>query len=63
MMQPVREGVREQKGTALWNTKVSEAKGVSVAQHLSEGCSQESTARLVDVDISLVQRLNGVLGK
>lgn len=53
----------ERKGTALWNTKVSEAKAVSVAEHLSEGCSQESTARLVKVDISVVQRLNGVIGK
>ncbi|KKK68810.1 hypothetical protein LCGC14_2940330, partial [marine sediment metagenome] len=40
-----------------------EAKAVSVAEHLSEGCSQKSTARLVDVDISVVQRLNGVIGK
>ena len=53
----------ERKGSALWNTKVSEAKAVSVAEHLSEGCSQESTARLVKVDISVVQRLNGVIGK
>ena len=53
----------ERKGSALWNTKVSEAKAVSVAEHLSEGCSQESTARLVNVDISVVQRLNGVIGK
>ena len=53
----------ERKGTALWNTKVSETKAVSVAEHLSEGCSQESTARLVKVDISVVQRLNGVIGK
>jgi transposase-like protein len=51
------------KGTALWNTKVSEAKAVSVAEHLSDGCSQESTARLVDVDSSGVQRLQDVLGK
>jgi IS1 family transposase len=53
----------ERKGTALWNTKVREVKAVSVAEHLSEGCSQESTARLVDVDISVVQRLNGVIGQ
>ena len=50
-------------GSPLWNTKVSEAKAVSVAEHLSEGCSQESTARLVKVDISVVQRLNDVIGK
>jgi IS1 family transposase len=53
----------ERKGTALWNTKVCEAKAVSVAAHLSEGCSQASIVRLVDVDISVVQRLNGVVGK
>ncbi len=53
----------ERKGTALWNMKVLEAKAVSVAEHLSEGCSQESTARLADVDISMVQRLNKAVGK
>jgi IS1 family transposase/transposase-like protein len=53
----------ERKGTALWNTKVREAKAVAVAEHLSEGCSQDSTARLVAVDISVVQRLQGVLGQ
>ena len=47
----------------MWNTKVREAKSVSVAEHLSEGCSQESTARLVNVDISVVQRLNDLIGK
>ena len=53
----------ERKGTALWNTKVREHKAVSVAEHLSEGCSQESTARLADVDISVVQRLSREVGK
>jgi IS1 family transposase/transposase-like protein len=57
----------ERKGTALWNTKGPrghpEVKAVSVAAHLSEGCSLESIVRLVDVDISVVQRLNGVVGK
>jgi len=53
----------ERKGTALWNTKVSEAKAISVAEHLSEGCSQESVARLVKIDISVVQRLNRVVGQ
>jgi transposase-like protein/IS1 family transposase len=51
------------KGTALWNTKVREAKAVAVAEHLSEGCSQASTARLVKVDISVVQRLNRTVGQ
>ena len=53
----------ERKGTGLWNTKVSEVKAVSVAAHLSEGCSPESIVRLVDVDISVVRRLNKASGK
>jgi hypothetical protein len=28
----------ERKNTALWNTKVSEDRAVSVAEHLAEGC-------------------------
>lgn len=53
----------ERKGTALWNTKVREEKAVSVANHLSEGCSLESTARLVQVDISVVNRLSRKVGQ
>lgn len=53
----------ERKGTALWNTKVREEKAVAVAEHLSEGCSPESTARLTDVDISVVNRLSRKVGK
>ena len=53
----------ERKGTALWNTKVREGKAVAVAEHLSEGCSPESTARLTDVDISVVNRLSRKVGK
>lgn len=53
----------ERKGTALWNTKVREEKAVSVADHLSEGCSPESTARLVQVDISVVTRLSRKTGQ
>lgn len=48
----------ERKATALWNTKVSEAKAVAVAEHLGEGCSLKATARLVKVDVSVVRRLN-----
>lgn len=51
-----------QRAPPLWNTKVSETQAVSVAAHLSEGCSQESIARLVASDISVVQRLNQVIG-
>lgn len=48
----------ERKESALWNTKVSEARAVAVAEHLSEGCSLKATARLVKVDPSVVRRLN-----
>lgn len=53
----------ERKRTALWNTKVREASAVCVAEHLGEGCRQESTARLAGVDISVVKRLSREIGK
>jgi IS1 family transposase len=53
----------ERKHTALWNTKVSEAKAISVSEHLAEGCSLKGTARLVAVDPSTVRRLNQRLGE
>ena len=52
----------ERKNTALWNTKVSEAKAVSVAEHLAEGCSLSATARLARVHSSVVTRLKGKVG-
>jgi len=52
----------ERKHTALWNTKVSEAKAVSVAEHLAEGCSLKATARLAKVHPSVVTRLNRKVG-
>ena len=36
----------ERRGTALFNTKVTEAKAVEVIDHLTEGCGVRSTARL-----------------
>jgi len=48
----------ERKATALWNTQVSEARAIAVAEHLAEGCSLKATARLVQVDPSVVRRLN-----
>ncbi len=60
------EEFSERKRSALWNTKVSEAKAVSVAEHLAEGCSLKGTARLVGVNASVVRRLKrktGVHGK
>jgi len=53
----------ERKNTALWNTKVSEARAVSVAEHLGEGCSLKATARLSKVDFSVVQRLKRKVGE
>ncbi len=52
----------ERKNTALWNTKVSEEKAVSVAEHLAEGCSLNATARLAKVHPSVVTRLNRKVG-
>lgn len=53
----------ERKNTALWNSKLPEAKTISVAEHLAEGCSLKGTARLVKVDPSTVRRLNGKVGR
>jgi len=52
----------ERKNTALWNSKIAEAKAIAVAEHLAEGCSFKSTARLVKVDPGTVRRLNGRAG-
>jgi IS1 family transposase/transposase-like protein len=52
----------ERKTTALWHTKVSEEKAVSVAEHLAEGCSLKATARLAKVPPSVVRRLNRKVG-
>jgi IS1 family transposase len=56
------EEFSERKATALWNTKVSEAKAVAVAEHLAEGGSLKATARRVKVNASVVRRLNRKLG-
>jgi hypothetical protein len=53
----------ERKQTALWNTKIGEAKAVAIGEHLAEGCSLKGTARLVQVDPSTVRRLNQRLGE
>lgn len=53
----------ERKGTALWNCKIDEQRAIAVAEHLGEGCSFKSTARLVKVDPDTVRRLNRVLGQ
>ena len=53
----------ERKNTALWNSKIAEAKAISVAEHLADGCGIKSTARLVKVDPSTVRRLNQKVGR
>ena len=53
----------ERRNTPLFNSKIPEEKAISIAEHLSEGCSTQSTSRLVKVDPSTVQRLSQRLGK
>ena len=53
----------ERKNTALWNTRIAEAKAISVGEPLAEGCSLKGTARLVKVDPSTVRRLNQRVGE
>ena len=53
----------ERTGTALWNVKIDEAKAISIAEHLAEGCAFKGTARLVKVDPETVRRLNRKLGQ
>ena len=57
------EEFSERKNTALWNSKIPEAKAVAVAKHLAEGCSIKGTARLVRVDDGTVRRLNNKVGR
>jgi hypothetical protein len=48
---------------ALGNTKVSEAKASEVIDHLAEGCSVSSTARLTEGCKAMVARLLRVSGR
>jgi transposase-like protein len=57
------EEFSERRGTALFNTKVSEAKAVAVIEHLGEGCSIRATARLTEVCKETVARLLRVSGR
>jgi transposase-like protein len=47
----------ERRGTPLFNTKISEAKAVSVVEHLAEGCGIRPTGRLMKVSKETVARL------
>jgi IS1 family transposase/transposase-like protein len=53
----------ERKNTPLWNSKIPEERAISIAEHLAEGCSTQSTVRLTKSDISTVNRLPEKLGK
>lgn len=47
----------ERHGSALFNTKITEEKAVSVIDHLDEGCGVRATAKLVHVSKDKVERL------
>lgn len=51
------EEFSERRNTALFNTKVSEAKAESIIDHLDEGCSIRATSRLTKAAKVTVARL------
>ena len=53
----------ERRGSALFNTKLPEAKAEDVIHHLGEGWSVRTTARLVKVCQETVARLLRVSGR
>src|SRR5262245_26099972 len=57
------EEFSERRGTALFNTKLPEARAEDVINHLGEGCSVRATARLVKVAKETVARLLRVAGR
>ena len=57
------EEFSERRGTALFNTKLPEAKAEDVIDHLDEGCSVRATARLMKVAKETVARLLRVAGR
>ena len=57
------EEFSERRGSALFNSKLPEAKAADVINHLGEGCSVRSTARLVQVCKETVARLLRVAGR
>ena len=57
------EAFSERRGSALVNTKLSEATAEEVITHLGEGCSVRATARLVQVCKETVARLLRVSGR
>ena len=57
------EAFSERRGTALFNTKLSESKAEDVINHLDEGCRVRATARLAKVGQETVARLLRVAGR
>lgn len=57
------EEFSERRGTALFNTKLPEAKAEEVINHLGEGCSVRATGRLMQVAKETVARLLRVAGR
>ncbi len=57
------EEFSERRNTALFNTKISEAKAEEVIDHLDEGCSVRSTSRLTKVAKVTVARLLKTSGR
>src|SRR5215467_9772959 len=57
------EEFSERRGTALFNTKVTEERATSVINHLGEGCGMRATARLVHVSKDTVARLLRMAGR
>jgi len=58
-----REECSERRNTALFNTKISEAKAEDVLDHLDEGCSVRATSRLTKTAKVTVARLLKVSGR
>lgn len=52
-----KEEFSERRGTALFNTKVPEAKAQAIVEHLEEGCGIRPTARRVKASKDTVARL------
>ena len=57
------EEFSERRGTALFNTKLSEAHAEAVINHLGEGCGVRATARLSKVAKDTVARLLRMAGR
>src|ERR671933_377787 len=57
------EEFSERRGTALFNTKITEAQAEAVMDHLGAGCGMRATARLVHISTDTVARLLRMAGR